>query len=114
MELLPLRLDEPRVAKLGANLRELRDERERTQEELAGRSGVQAGEISRIEAANAPLAFRLCRAWPRGCGSHRKALELRERPGSCRHSWSKRTYESLLPLAGRTAPSALLLGRPTN
>lgn len=50
MELLPLRLDEPRVAKLGANLRELRDERGLTQEELAERSGVQAGEISRIEA----------------------------------------------------------------
>jgi transcriptional regulator with XRE-family HTH domain len=37
------------VADLGANLRRLRDERELTQEELAERSGVQAGEISRIE-----------------------------------------------------------------
>jgi transcriptional regulator with XRE-family HTH domain len=38
------------VADLGANLRQLRDERELTQEELSARSGVQAGEISRIEA----------------------------------------------------------------
>lgn len=37
------------MADLGANLRRLRDERELTQEELAERSGVQAGEISRIE-----------------------------------------------------------------
>lgn len=43
------RLDDPRVADLGANLREIREELELTQEELAARSGVQAGEISRIE-----------------------------------------------------------------
>lgn len=39
----------PPVSRLGANLRRLRDERELSQEELAARSGVQAGEISRLE-----------------------------------------------------------------
>lgn len=38
------------MADLGANLRRMRDERKLTQEELSTRSGVQAGEISRIEA----------------------------------------------------------------
>ena len=38
------------VGKLGQNLRAARGKREWTQEELSERSGVQAGEISRIEA----------------------------------------------------------------
>lgn len=42
-------LDDPRLADLGANLRELRKRSELTQEELAARAGLQPGEISRIE-----------------------------------------------------------------
>ncbi|MDX6626072.1 MAG: Helix-turn-helix domain [Solirubrobacterales bacterium] len=38
------------VGNLGANLRKARDGLELTQEQVAQRSGVQAGEISRIEA----------------------------------------------------------------
>jgi transcriptional regulator with XRE-family HTH domain len=38
------------VGNLGQNLRAARETREWTQEELGQRSGVQAGEISRIEA----------------------------------------------------------------
>jgi transcriptional regulator with XRE-family HTH domain len=37
------------VGNLGENLRAARVEREMTQEEVSERSGVQAGEISRIE-----------------------------------------------------------------
>ncbi|HET7445324.1 MAG TPA: helix-turn-helix transcriptional regulator [Solirubrobacterales bacterium] len=37
------------MGKLGENLRAVRDEKELTQEQVAQRSGVQAGEISRIE-----------------------------------------------------------------
>jgi XRE family transcriptional regulator, fatty acid utilization regulator len=37
------------VGKLGENLREARTKRELTQEQLSDRTGVQAGEISRIE-----------------------------------------------------------------
>jgi len=37
------------VGNLGENLRAAREEREMTQEQVAERSGVQAGEISRIE-----------------------------------------------------------------
>ena len=40
----------PVVGNLGQNLRAARETREWTQEELGQRSGVQAGEISRIEA----------------------------------------------------------------
>lgn len=38
------------MGNLGSNLRTARKQREWTQEELAERSGVQAGEISRLEA----------------------------------------------------------------
>lgn len=38
------------MGNLGVNLRAARETREWTQEELGQRSGVQAGEISRIEA----------------------------------------------------------------
>jgi transcriptional regulator with XRE-family HTH domain len=38
------------VASLGENLREARKKLDLTQEQVAERSGVQAGEISRIEA----------------------------------------------------------------
>lgn len=41
--------DDPSVGKLGENLRAARKKLEMTQEELAARSGVQAGEISRME-----------------------------------------------------------------
>ena len=37
------------MGKLGENLRAAREEKELTQEQVAERSGVQAGEISRIE-----------------------------------------------------------------
>lgn len=37
------------MSPLGTNLRQLRQERDLSQEELSARSGVQAGEISRIE-----------------------------------------------------------------
>lgn len=37
------------MGKLGENLRAVRTEKELTQEQVAERSGVQAGEISRIE-----------------------------------------------------------------
>jgi transcriptional regulator with XRE-family HTH domain len=37
------------VGKLGENLRSAREKRELTQEQLSERTGVQAGEISRIE-----------------------------------------------------------------
>ncbi|HUC00498.1 MAG TPA: helix-turn-helix transcriptional regulator [Solirubrobacterales bacterium] len=37
------------MGNLGENLRAAREEREMTQEQVAERSGVQAGEISRIE-----------------------------------------------------------------
>lgn len=37
------------MGKLGENLRATRNEQELTQEQVAERSGVQAGEISRIE-----------------------------------------------------------------
>lgn len=37
------------MGNLGENLRAAREERELTQEQVAERSGVQAGEISRIE-----------------------------------------------------------------
>ncbi|HET7445011.1 MAG TPA: helix-turn-helix transcriptional regulator [Solirubrobacterales bacterium] len=37
------------MGKLGENLRAVRNEKELTQEQVAERSGVQAGEISRIE-----------------------------------------------------------------
>jgi transcriptional regulator with XRE-family HTH domain len=43
------RLDDPRVGELGKNLREARKRLGLTQEEVAERSGVQAGEVSRIE-----------------------------------------------------------------
>jgi transcriptional regulator with XRE-family HTH domain len=43
------RLDDPAVGNLGKNLRAARDRLGITQEEVAARSGVQAGEISRIE-----------------------------------------------------------------
>jgi transcriptional regulator with XRE-family HTH domain len=38
------------VGDFGSNLRAARKKRKWTQEDLAGRSGVQAGEISRMEA----------------------------------------------------------------
>lgn len=44
------RLDDPCVGALGKNLREARKRLGLTQEEVAERSGVQAGEVSRIEA----------------------------------------------------------------
>ena len=37
------------MGKLGENLRAVREKRELTQEQLSERTGVQAGEISRIE-----------------------------------------------------------------
>jgi transcriptional regulator with XRE-family HTH domain len=42
-------LDDPTVRDLGKNLRAARERLGLTQEEVAARSGVQAGEISRIE-----------------------------------------------------------------
>lgn len=42
-------MDDPSVGKLGENLRAARTKRELTQEQLSERTGVQAGEISRIE-----------------------------------------------------------------
>lgn len=44
------RLDDPGVGVLGKNLREARLRLGLTQEEVADRSGLQAGEVSRIEA----------------------------------------------------------------
>lgn len=44
-------MDDPAVGTLGKNLRAARKKLGLTQEELAQRSGVQAGEISRIEQA---------------------------------------------------------------
>lgn len=43
-------LDDSGVGNLGKNLREARTQLELTQEDVAERSGVQAGEVSRIEA----------------------------------------------------------------
>lgn len=43
------RVDDPGVGNLGKNLRAARKKLELTQEQVAQRSGVQAGEISRIE-----------------------------------------------------------------
>jgi len=43
------RLDDQCVGNLGKNLRKARKELGLTQEEVAERSGVQAGEVSRIE-----------------------------------------------------------------
>jgi transcriptional regulator with XRE-family HTH domain len=50
MAVCPRRLDDPRVGQLGTNLREARKRLGLTQEDVAERSGVQAGEVSRIEA----------------------------------------------------------------
>ena len=44
------RLDDPCVTNLGKNLRTARKQLGLTQEEVASRSGVQAAEVSRIEA----------------------------------------------------------------
>jgi transcriptional regulator with XRE-family HTH domain len=44
------RLDDPGVGDLGKNLRAARKQLGLTQEQVAERSGVQAGEVSRIEA----------------------------------------------------------------
>jgi transcriptional regulator with XRE-family HTH domain len=50
MVVCPRRLDDPCVGDLGKNLREARKRLGLTQEDVAERSGVQAGEVSRIEA----------------------------------------------------------------
>lgn len=50
MAFYPARLDDPRVGNLGENLRDTRTKLGLTQEQVAERSGVQAGEVSRIEA----------------------------------------------------------------
>ena len=50
---------------LGPNLREARERLELTQEQVAERSGVYAGEISRIEAENAIRRYRLWNGSPR-------------------------------------------------
>jgi transcriptional regulator with XRE-family HTH domain len=50
MALWAPKLDDPCVGNLGKNLREARKKLRLTQEQVAERSGVQAGEISRIEA----------------------------------------------------------------
>jgi transcriptional regulator with XRE-family HTH domain len=49
MVIHPHRLDDPGVGDLGKNLRAARKKLGLTQEEVAERSGVQAGEVSRIE-----------------------------------------------------------------
>lgn len=49
MALCAPKLDDPAVGDLGKNLRTAREKLGLTQEEVAARSGVQAGEISRIE-----------------------------------------------------------------
>jgi transcriptional regulator with XRE-family HTH domain len=49
MEIRARRLDDPRVGDLGKNLRAARKRLGLTQEQVAERSGVQAGEVSRIE-----------------------------------------------------------------
>lgn len=49
MAFQPLTVDDPPVGNLGENLRAARVERELTQEQVSELSGVQTGEISRIE-----------------------------------------------------------------
>jgi XRE family transcriptional regulator, fatty acid utilization regulator len=49
MALRSFRLDDPAVGDLGRNLRAARERLGLTQEQVSDRSGVQAGEVSRIE-----------------------------------------------------------------